>query len=206
MFRKYILLLVGFLLMAGEACAQLDTLVRKALDTRLAEYFIALERENPEVQKGECDFLIETCTDSLMRQHVALRVYEHYRDSKIMGVESVAIHVYDNWFASGKVMMRNDMEALAAKVFVEFNRQSLVGNRAPEIILYDREGMPVELFSDKGNGRVSLLYFYDTSCATCRIQTILLRNLLEEEDLPVDFYAVYAGDDRGKGGNRKALH
>ena len=81
MFRKYILLLVGFLLMAGEACAQLDTLVRKALDTRLAEYFIALERENPEVQKGECDFLIETCTDSLMRQHVALRVYEHYRDS-----------------------------------------------------------------------------------------------------------------------------
>ncbi|MBR2163231.1 MAG: thioredoxin family protein [Bacteroidales bacterium] len=196
MIRKFILLVAGLLLIAGEASAQLDSLVRKALDARLEEYFSVLEREGTEVQKGECDFLIETCTDSLMRQHVALSAYEHFRDSKIMGAESVAIHVFDSWFASGKVQMRSDMEMLAAKVFAEFNRQSLVGSDAPEIILYDREDSPVTLFGERKPDRVSLLYFYDTSCAVCKIQTILLRNLLQEEDFPVDMYAIYAGDDK----------
>ena len=89
-----------FLTVAGEAFAQLDSTVRKALDTRLAEYFEAIEFDGPGVQKGECDFLIETCLDSLMRQHVALSAYEHYRDSHVMGSEAVAIHVFDRWRAS----------------------------------------------------------------------------------------------------------
>ena len=183
-----------FLMVAGETYAQLDSTVRKALDARLAEYFEAIEFDGPGVQKGECDFLIETCLDSLMRQHVALSAYEHYRDSHVMGSEAVAIHVFDRWIASGKVKMRNETELLAARIFAEFNRQSLIGNIAPELLLYDLEGNPVTLFG-KPSDRFSVLYFYDTSCATCKVQTILLRNLLEDEDFPVDFIAVYASDD-----------
>ena len=63
---------------AGELCAQeLDTAVRNALDASLTEYFAAIDRAGTDIQKEECDFLIETCTDSLMRQHVALTAYEH---------------------------------------------------------------------------------------------------------------------------------
>ena len=50
---------VILLMMAGlgEVCArQLDSSVRAALDTRLAEYFAAIEREGVDVQKGECNF------------------------------------------------------------------------------------------------------------------------------------------------------
>ena len=190
---------VVLLMMAGlgEVCArQLDSSVRAALDARLAEYFAAIEREGVDVQKGECNFLIETCTDSLMRQHVALTAYEHYRDSKVMGSEAVAIHIFDNWFAPGHVKMRNDTEALAAKVFAEFNRQSLIGNKAPELTLYDVEDNPVTLFEEGGKGRYRVLYFYDSSCATCKLQSILLRNLFQDEDFPIDFIAVYAAGDK----------
>lgn len=179
-----------------DEAVSLDSTVRAALDTRLAEYFAAIERAGTDVQKGECDFLIETCTDSLMRQHVALSAYEHYRDSKVMGSESVAIHIFDNWFQTGRVKMRSDAELFAARVFAEFNRQSLIGNRAPELLLYDIEGNPVTLFSDGSSGRYGVLYFYDSSCATCKLQSILLRNLFQQEDFPVDVYAVYAGDDK----------
>ena len=180
----------------GNVCAQqLDSSVRVALDGRLAEYFAAIERAGADVQKGECDFLIETCTDSLMRQHVAISAYEHYRDSKVMGAEAVAIHVFDNWFGSGKVSMRSETEMLAARMFAEFNRQSLIGNKAPELILYDMDANPVTLFGDGVRGRYSVLFFYDSSCATCRLQTILLRNLFQDEDFPVDFIAVYAAGD-----------
>lgn len=179
-----------------DEAVSLDSTVKVALDTRLAEYFAAIERAGTDVQKGECDFLIETCTDSLMRQHVALSAYEHYRDSKVMGSESVAIHIFDNWFQTGRVKMRSDAELFAARVFAEFNRQSLIGKKAPELPLYDFESNPVTLFSDSNSARYSILYFFDTSCATCKLQSILLRNLFQKEDFPVDVYAVYAGDDK----------
>ena len=172
----------------------LDSTVRVALDNRLAEYFSAIEREGVQVQKGECDFLIDSCTDSLMRQHVALTAYEHYRDSKVMGSEAVAIHIFDTWFASGKVRMRDEVEMLTAKMFATFNRQSLIGNRAPELLLYDMDSNPVSLYGEPSN-RYSVLYFYDTSCATCRLQSMMLRRLLDDGDFPVDLHAVYAAGD-----------
>ena len=199
MLAKFKVLMVTVLLLMAAGldtvrAQQLDSTVRVALDSRLSEYFAAIEREGATVQKGECDFLIETCSDSLMRQHVALTVYEHYRDSKVMGSEAVAIHVFDKWFASGKVKMRGDTELLAARIFAEFNRQSLIGNKAPELLLYDIDGNPQTLF-DKTPGRYTVLFFYDTSCATCKLQTILLSSLFQDEDFPVDFVAVYASDD-----------
>ena len=194
MIRYLIGLALLFLTVAWEASAQLDPTVRKALDERLAEYFAAIEFEGAGVQKGECDFLIDTCLDSLMRQHVALTAYEHYRDSRVMGSEAVAIHVFDKWIASGKVKMRDETELLAARIFAEFNRQSLIGNSAPELLLYDLEGSPVALFEGPSD-RFAVLYFYDTSCATCKLQSILLKTLFEEEDFPVDFIAVYAASD-----------
>lgn len=165
-----------------------------SLDRRLEEYFAAIEREPVDVRKGECDFLIETCTDSLMRQHVALTIFGHFRDSRLMGDESVAIHVFDRWFDSGLVRMKSDADMIGARVFAEFNRRSLIGMRAPQLDLVGIDGEPVSLYSDTGK-RYSILYFYDTDCPSCKVQTILLRNMLEDEDFPVDLYAVYADDD-----------
>ena len=48
------------------------------------------------------------------------------------------------------------------------------------------------------SGRYAVLYFYDADCAKCKVQSILLRNLLDVEDYPVDLYAVYTGDDRSE--------
>ena len=173
----------------------LDSVVKEALDDKLEAYFAAIEMAGTDVQKEECDFLIETCTDSLMRQHVALAVYDYYVSSPVMGAEAVAVHVFDKWFASGKVSMRTSSEMFAARMFAEFNRMSLVGNKAPSLDMLDMEHNPVTLF-EKPSGRYTILYFYDSSCSTCKVNTILLRNLMQQEDYPVDFVAVYAADNK----------
>lgn len=192
------------LFVAGGRCigaeaghGQLDSLQRKALDARLEEYFEALKHESLQVQKQECDFLIESCTDSLVRQFVAVKIYGHYISSPVMGAEGVAVHVADRWFFPGKVTMYSETDLLNAKVFAEFNRQSLIGSRAPELTLSAMDGSPVTLFSgqDKG-GRFRVLYFYDADCARCTLESVLLRNLIDSEEFPVEVYAVYAGDDR----------
>ncbi|MDE5956271.1 MAG: redoxin domain-containing protein [Bacteroidales bacterium] len=177
----------------------LDSLRAQALETKLDEYFRALDYENPEFKKQECDFLVGSCSDSLVRQFVALRAYEHYAGSPVMGDEAVAIHIFDKWFLSGMVRMRDDGELLRARIFADFNRSSLIGMTAPSIAMQSLEGSTVELFSSgDACGTFRVLYFYDTGCSKCRLETLMLRNLFTSGDFPVEFYAIYSGDNEEK--------
>ena len=130
--KRLIIILAAFLAAAVISSAQqLDSAKRVLLDEKLAEYTAAIEREGVQVQKEECDFLIGSSTDSLVRQYVALRLYDHYMSSKVMGAEAVAIHIFDTWFLPGKVSMGDDMDLMTARVYAEFNRQSQIGMQAP---------------------------------------------------------------------------
>ena len=178
------------------AARQADSTKTAALGEKLAEYYETLKHESLNVQKNECDFLIESTSDSLLRQFVALDIYGHYRDSKIMGAENVAVHVYDKWFASGQVKMRNEAELSAARAFADFNRRSLIGEKAPSIYMETMDGSALEVFGpEDGMGSFRILYFYDTDCSKCELETSLLRQLLKSKDYPVELYAIYAGDD-----------
>lgn len=182
---------------AGDLCAQgLDSLRKVELTEKLDEYFEALKYESIEVQKAECDFLIETANSQEVRDFIAQTIYNHYIDSKIMGAEAVAVHLTDNWFIPKKVSFKDDSELFAARIFAEFNRQSLVGNKAPGLEVETFDGDKRNLFGEDGNGRFKVLYFYDTDCVNCRLESIMLRNILETEDFPVDLYAFYVGDNK----------
>lgn len=199
--KRLIIIFAAFLAAAIMASAQqLDSAKRVLLDEKLSEYVAAIETAGVDVQKEECDFLIGSTTDSLVRQHVALRLYDHYMSSKVMGAEAVAIHIFDTWFLPGKVSMGDDIDLMNARVYADFNRQSQIGRKAPELEMETMEGGIVTLFKPeeeiKDGDRHSVLFFYDTSCAKCRVESILLSHLLEDEDYPIDFYAIYTGDNR----------
>ncbi|MGN0188643.1 MAG: hypothetical protein ACI395_03930, partial [Candidatus Cryptobacteroides sp.] len=72
---------------------------------RLDAYIKAIETESTETKITESDFLISACGDSLTRQKTALRLYERYMESPVMGDEAVAIHIFDLWFADGGIKM-----------------------------------------------------------------------------------------------------
>lgn len=200
-FFRILAVLVSVLL-AGvriSGAQELDSLRRNALNAKLDEYFAALAYENPEFKMQECDFLVESCTDSLVRQFVALRVYGHFADSPLMGDEAVAIHVFDKWFQSGLVRMRSSDDFLQARIFADFNRRSLIGMAAPALEMASLDGSIVRLFSDGDAGKcLRVLFFYDTDCSKCRLETLLLRNLFSGGDYPVEFYAVYSGNNEEK--------
>lgn len=164
----------------------------EALGTKLEEYFSALAGDPVSVQNAECDYLIESCQDSLTRQFVALKIYDHYLNSKIMGDEGVAVHIADTWFIPGKVAMHSELDLLNAKVFAEFNRQALLGAKAPVLEVRDEAG---ETVSVPAKGDYTVLYFYDTSCSTCRIESPRLREFLNETSFPVKAVAFYTGDE-----------
>lgn len=173
--------------------AQVDSSKLAAMDKMLDVYIGALEREPVDIKKEECDFIITACTDSLLKQHAALRLYTHYFASSLMGDEAVAIHIYDNWFVSHKVEMQSELDLLNAGIFADFNRNSQIGAQAP---LLELESIDGEAISIPPRGHYSVLFFYDTTCSKCRMETTLLGSLLASDRFSLSLYAIYVGDDR----------
>jgi len=160
------------------------------LGAKLDEYFTALAGESAAVQSAECDFLISACQDSLVRQYTALKIYDHYLKSRIMGDDAVAVHVAQKWFMSGAVKMKSDEDMFHAQLFVQFNQSSLIGMQAPALKLFDTAGASVEV---PASGGYSVLYFYDTGCSTCASETPRLLSLAAGGKYPVTVYAIYVG-------------
>ena len=184
-----------FLLLLPFCClAQVDSSRLAELDKRLDRYFQILEPESVDVKSRECDLLIDSAKDSLLRQHIALMAYEHYLNSALMGDEGVAVHLTDTWFASGLVSMGGEEVLLNAKIFADFNRQSLLGESAPSFAMESFEGDSVTFGGPADRYRI--LFFYDTDCAKCRLEVMRLRPILDSRNWPVDLYAVYTGGDK----------
>lgn len=186
-----------FLLFAGidAAAQQLDTAKMERLDSLLEAYYVMLLPEDLPVKNAECDYLISSCKDSLVRQWVAIRIFDHYKESPMMGEEAVALYVYDKWFASGSVKMRNEMDQFQASMFADFNRASMLYADAPAISMLAPDGKKVRVPS---RDTLSVLYFYDTSCSKCKITSIVLPHVLEGLEFPVKLFALYTGSDAGQ--------
>ena len=75
MSMRSLALVLSILLPLMAAARQADSTRTAALGEKLAEYYETLKHESLDVQKNECDFLIESTSDSLLRQFVALDIY-----------------------------------------------------------------------------------------------------------------------------------
>lgn len=191
--RKILTLVLLLTASCRLSLAQVDSAALARMDAMLRDYVAALEPESPAVKSSECDFLIETCADSILRQRVASSLYTHYHDSRLMGDEAVAIGIYDRWFATGRVTMADPMAQMDAAVFAQFNRNSLVGMPAPVLEITDTLSAPLVVGGPGERQRV--LYFYDTSCPKCKLESIVLRSYLDMCDADLDLYAICTGTD-----------
>lgn len=193
--RKLASLLVPFLMLftAAPALGQADSLMFAKLDSMLVRYTAAIENESIELKNAECDFLISSVHDSLTTQHIALWLYDHYKESPLMGEEAVAINIYDDWFKPGTVRMRSDFDRFDAELFASFNRSTLLGMKAPEITMLSPCGRKVKIPVE---GCHSILFFYDASCGKCQLEAKLLPQVLQKITFPAKFYAVYCGQDK----------
>lgn len=181
------------LLVCFGATAQIAEESLSRLDTMLVRYVSAIEHEDVSVKCSEVNFLVESSEDSVLRDRVAQRLFCHYRDSRLMGDEEVAVRLFNDWFATGKAHFTSAQELSDAVMFVEFNKSTLLGQQAPQLELQGIDGEAVTL---PETGVRNILFFYDTDCSKCRMETIMLRNYLEEMDSPLCMHAVYVGDDR----------
>lgn len=165
-----------------------------ALHRQLDKYLAQIDLLSIQAAEAETDFLISAVTDSLLRSDVATYAYNHFRASKYMGAENVAIHIYNIWFATFKAVFPSIEQLDDAELFAMFNRRSLIGAKAPELTLENERGDSL-VIPAKTKGRYCVIYFYSAGCPKCLYTSIKLKEFLSKKHPKLSFYAVFTGDD-----------
>lgn len=175
-----------------------------ALSAKLDEYLAHIDCLEIPAACAEVDFLISSVQDEALRNTVAQRAYFHFRESKIMGSENIAIHIYDRWFADYTAIFDDLDKFEEAGLHAYVNRASLIGAQAPSLTLTSPEGDEITLPKP---GRKAVIFFYSATCPKCLLTSIGLCSFLtgKKSSDPLkttriragkmDFFAIYAGDD-----------
>ena len=152
------------------------------------------------------DALIATAKDSTEASFIAGAIFDYYRTSPIMGYDAIAVYIADTYFINKKLEYPNDESAITIPIFAKYNRNSLIGMRAPELNLPDSLGQYHSLSST--SGKYKIIYFFDTDCAICKIETPKLMRYLSKEFnnqnnnadnfTQLTIYRVYTQDHRDK--------
>ncbi len=204
-FRRLLLCFCAGIILAGNMPAQTpDGKFRgdRTRDEVLKEYLAALEGCDIPTKISECDFILGSC-DSASLAETALKVFRHFRDSKLMGDENVAVHIADRWIPEACRQAPGDtpvpekgpgsllQDSLFAEIrsWADFNRESLLGAKAP---LLPEAGL--ESFSAE---KPTVLWFYDTDCAKCKVESVKLEDFFRRRS-DCSLVTFCTGEDSGK--------
>ncbi|MFA5850434.1 MAG: thioredoxin-like domain-containing protein [Bacteroidales bacterium] len=145
--------------------------------------------------KRSCDYLISFSKDSLIKSHIAQYLFEKFYSSKLMGMESVAIHIAKNYYLNKKIAWPDKVGFIGLQIFVEFNENSLLGMDAPELALKDLKGNTVSLWSTQSE--YTLVYFFDDQCTTCKKELPAIKEIANKyKDSGLIIYAVYTESNK----------
>lgn len=145
--------------------------------------------------KVKADQLISSGKDSAEQALIASYIFDYYQSSKYMGYEEVALYIADNYFLNDKLVWPQEDGLLMVKMFAEFNRQSMIGMKAPELLLPDTLGREISL--RQCDTRYKIVLFYDDQCNTCNYYTPFLMKFLKDYSYgTVTLYRVYTQDSR----------
>ena len=143
---------------------------------------------------NKAEILISSGKDDTEKGIIAYYIYDYYRNSKYMGYDEIAIYFADNYILNNKYPLPEDVDAYGIKLFAEFNRNSLVGMPAQELVMQDPSGANISILN--GNQDYTVLYFYEDECPSCaRTTPGLMQYLSRVKGVNFSVYMVYTKDN-----------
>lgn len=160
-------------------------------EDKVTQYLGFLQYNHNDTIIARANRLIGQAGSTELKSLLAYTIYDYFYNSPIMGQEGVAVAIAQEWFLSDKLVWPNEEGKFLLKTFVEFNRHSLIGMDAPELVMSDTLGQKVSLREQ--DGEYTIVYFYTDDCASCKSETPKLVDFVNEyQDGVLSVYAVYA--------------
>jgi len=144
------------------------------------------------------DMLIEQAKGSFgTYKYVIWQACYYSETAKEMGVENAFVHIIDKYYATNDSLTIPDQRTRLMKRADEL-RQSLVGAKAPNMIIQDSSFRLQELY--KVNTDFVIIYFFDPDCGHCKTETdsLLMFYHQERENLNFDIFAVCSDTSMAK--------
>jgi peroxiredoxin len=161
----------------------------------LNNYIKEIEYNSIDTVISKVDKLLSVAADSI-KAVAAKEIFRYFSKPQIMGQESVACHIAENHFMKGGLECTQS-ELFEMHTFVMLNGQSLVGMTAQDIQMKDTTGKTESLQELVGKGEYTILYFYTDDCISCRKETPLLVDFVNNYNKSVlNVYAVYTQDKK----------
>ncbi len=168
------------------------------LYSRLNSFFTNVLIQSPDTINKEIDKLIKKVQgDYKIFQYVSVYLFNHFRESQIMGQDAVMVKIADDIYLSGKADWVSDEFKRDLKKQIDMIRPNLIGKKATNLVMDSYRGIFVSLYDiDKD---FTILYFWEPDCGHCQVETPKLKEYYDTpKDYTVEVFAVCTTDDKAK--------
>jgi thiol-disulfide isomerase/thioredoxin len=168
------------------------------LYARLDAYFTNVLIQSPDTINKEIDKLLKKCSGNhKIFQFVAVYLFNHFRESEIMGQDAVMVKLADDIYLSGKADWVTKEFKDDLRKQIDLLRPNLIGKKAENIVMDSFKGIFVSLYDVEKE--FTILYFWEPDCGHCKEATPKLKTFYDKpKDYSLEVFAVCTTSDKPK--------
>jgi len=166
------------------------------LQARLNAFFTNVLIQAPDSINKEIDKIILKCKSNYkVFQFVAVYLFNHFRESEIMGHDAVMVKIADDIYLSGKADWVSKEFKDDLRKQIDLIRPNLIGKKAENLIMDSYKGIFVSLYDVKKD--FTILYFWEPNCGHCKESTPKLKAYYEKaKNENIEVFAVCTTSDK----------
>jgi thiol-disulfide isomerase/thioredoxin len=168
------------------------------LQARLNAFFTNVVIQSPDSINKEIDRVIQKCKSNYkVFQFVAVYLFNHFRESEIMGHDAVMVKLADDIYLSGKADWVSKEFKDDLRKQIDLIRPNLIGKKAENLVMDSYKGIFVSLYDVEKE--FTILYFWEPDCGHCKEATPKLKAYYEKaKNDNVEIFAVCTTADKPK--------
>ena len=149
------------------------------LQARLDAFFTNVVIQSADSINKEIDKLIRKCeSNHKVFQFISVYLFNHFRESEIMGHDAVLVKLADDIYLTGKADWVSDEFRKDLRKQVELLRHNLIGMKAENLVMDSYKGIFVSLYDVEKE--FTILYFWEPNCGHCKEATPKLKIYYEK--------------------------
>ncbi len=174
-----------------------DRLLRTPVfNGRLENYFKNIIMQMNDSIIANCDDMIErTRANKEMFKYTLWFLTNFYEKSQIMGQDAIFVYLGEKYYMTGQAYWVTPSVLESIKKRIAHLKPTLIGTRAPELIMPDTNDVFVSSFGHKSH--FTMILFWDTDCGHCKIEVPKIKEFYDKNKkrFDIEIYAIDTDKD-----------
>jgi thiol-disulfide isomerase/thioredoxin len=164
------------------ALTDTQILYAPAIDFKLQNYFLGLTSPQPDSFMATANNFLGKLINNhpIIYQHVLTWLLTTTEKGNVMGLDQSFITLIEQYITINKSpwLTNNERTTLINKA--KAASKNTLGQIAPDILLGDRQGKPLSLYSKLPLKQYTIVVFYDPNCSHCKIEIPKLDSVVQK--------------------------